>query len=711
MYLASIRLVNWRSYEEASFNFAQPTRRSPLVLIGAMNGSGKTSFLFSLYLGLFGRYGLRYVENFGSEGETELSYYGAAMRELRRQNADPDAPTVVRIEFRSTSSDVTSRSVVVERRWHFNSRGELLGSDEAEEVSAFLDGTQVEVLEYGNLEHARQWICRELFRPHLLPAFFFDGEQAQKLIASTGEGGVRKAVGVLFGTDSLRDLRHDLGSYSQKLRRTMGGAGESDERRHRLERKRQQRDEAEQALEADRRAADELAGRRERIRSRIDELVETLREASQLNEEFETARAARESAQGRLERAREMACGSARRLGLGLALAKRGGKIATQLEAEAKREEWLALRDATDGRREAILDIAMPEPDDLLAALSAETRAKLRERFRTAINEINKPPPEGCAANFRFPFVSGERRRALASRVRDVITGGRERLQEDARELRAAVDADRDARSALAVREPAPEAAAELTAELHRLQAEADEVAAKLDELDRSRIVGEAALRDLNAEVERTAGELEKLRPDERRLDVAERLRRALQQINDRLEPMVLEDLREEVTDRFRRIADRRYRRATVVFDESRRPRLELANGQSRPIDGMSGFERRSFGIAFSLALAEVAGVRLPLVIDTPLGNADSKYRRRLLEALVDCELDQVIVLTHDAEMPPGLAAEFADRTGQRFLIEYNDAKKRSEVHCDRFLHEPLHRATSDSRTDRSREALAEASA
>ena len=49
-------------------------------------------------------------------------------------------------------------------------------------------------------------------------------------------------------------------------------------------------------------------------------------------------------------------------------------------------------------------------------------------------------------------------------------------------------------------------------------------------------------------------------------------------------------------------------------------------------IEMMSGFERRSFGIAFSLALAEITQKRIPLVIDTPLGNADKEYRRRLLE-------------------------------------------------------------------------------
>ena len=68
-----------------------------------------------------------------------------------------------------------------------------------------------------------------------------------------------------------------------------------------------------------------------------------------------------------------------------------------------------------------------------------------------------------------------------------------------------------------------------------------------------------------------------------------------------------------------------------------------------------SGFERRAFGIAFTLALAEITKRRVPLVIDTPLGNADSEYRPRTLKALADFDLDQIIILTHDKEVTPDL--------------------------------------------------------
>lgn len=69
--------------------------------------------------------------------------------------------------------------------------------------------------------------------------------------------------------------------------------------------------------------------------------------------------------------------------------------------------------------------------------------------------------------------------------------------------------------------------------------------------------------------------------------------------------------------------------------------------------------------------LAEITRRRIPLVIDTPLGNADSEYRPRTLQALKNVDLDQVIILTHDEEVTPELAETIKSATAQTFLVEF----------------------------------------
>ena len=100
----------------------------------------------------------------------------------------------------------------------------------------------------------------------------------------------------------------------------------------------------------------------------------------------------------------------------------------------------------------------------------------------------------------------------------------------------------------------------------------------------------------------------------------------------------------------------------------------------------MSGFEKRSFGIAFSLALAGITQRRVPLVIDTPLGNADSKYRPRALRALADFDIDQVIILTHDQEVTPQLSRHIERSINQTFLVELRSREEGSLVSANKYF-------------------------
>ena len=58
-----------------------------------------------------------------------------------------------------------------------------------------------------------------------------------------------------------------------------------------------------------------------------------------------------------------------------------------------------------------------------------------------------------------------------------------------------------------------------------------------------------------------------------------------------------------------------------------------MEDGTRALLEMFSGFEKRSFGIAFRSRWPRSPSRRIPLIIDTPLGNADSEYRPRTLKA------------------------------------------------------------------------------
>ena len=154
---------------------------------------------------------------------------------------------------------------------------------------------------------------------------------------------------------------------------------------------------------------------------------------------------------------------------------------------------------------------------------------------------------------------------------------------------------------------------------------ERDGVTGRLGELDREVESAEQAVHALSKTIGELASELRDSAPHLRRVEVAERAAKTLDTLVEQLRPLALERMQESITKHFLRIADERFAGGRIEFGDGGQPVLVRAGEPGRQIGKMSGFERRAFGIAYSLALIEATGRRLPLVIDTPLGNADSR--------------------------------------------------------------------------------------
>ena len=55
MWISRLELTCFKGYQHQVFSFPEPTNGKNIVLIGGMNGYGKTSILEALYLCLYGK--------------------------------------------------------------------------------------------------------------------------------------------------------------------------------------------------------------------------------------------------------------------------------------------------------------------------------------------------------------------------------------------------------------------------------------------------------------------------------------------------------------------------------------------------------------------------------------------------------------------------------------------------------------------------------
>ncbi len=114
-------------------------------------------------------------------------------------------------------------------------------------------------------------------------------------------------------------------------------------------------------------------------------------------------------------------------MGIALALSRFVSPLQNRLKAEELRETWERLREGTIERADQVLNAAIPEPpssDPLLGNLSVEIREQVKERFRSALDQIYNHPPSGCASEYLFGHAKGDARRSLLEVIQRVRRQG-----------------------------------------------------------------------------------------------------------------------------------------------------------------------------------------------------------------------------------------------------------------------------------------------
>jgi DNA sulfur modification protein DndD len=174
--------------------------KKPVILIGGMNGRGKTTFLESVLLVLYGRRSFAFLES-------KLSY-PAYLRKLVNV-ADGTLKTYIELDF-IAGNDAGKHEFVLRREWS------MQYEEVKDTIRALRDGADDAFL-------SDNWA---MYVEELLPSaisnfFFFDGEKISELAIESTDEQMRNSIKMLLGIDVLdrleADLRKILADKSKKL--------------------------------------------------------------------------------------------------------------------------------------------------------------------------------------------------------------------------------------------------------------------------------------------------------------------------------------------------------------------------------------------------------------------------------------------------------------------------------------------------------------
>lgn len=207
--------------------------------------------------------------------------------------------------------------------------------------------------------------------------------------------------------------------------------------------------------------------------------------------------------------------------------------------------------------------------------------------------------------------------------------------------------------------------------------------------------MGKRRCEELEREINKIKKELEKYSNQniarqnaEHLIKAAAKVKETLSVFRQKLTERKLNKLENEVAECFRYLLHKSDLVHRVVID-AKTFSISLYDLEGHPVPKhrLSAGEKQLLAIAFLWGLARVSGRNLPVAIDTPLGRLDSSHRQNLIERYFPSASHQVILLSTDTEIGKFEVERLRklDAIAREYLLEYNPKKRQTTVKSGYF--------------------------
>ena len=676
MYLRSVKLINWRSYREARFDFPRPHGHRNVILVKAPNEYGKTSFFEAITLGLFGRDGLVLVPRArAAAGSNAIDRLGASYSQFLSKT----------LHHRATASGLAhcSVSIAVEdddgvpieltRTWHFRKNGSHKPADDA--LSIFHGSGREPVTAPAGIESCdewlRDWIAQRFLHAGLAEFFLFDGEQVQRYANREMSEQVRRGIEGLLGLPILRNLKESLAGYAQQRRISAAAPADSAVKKVEAEIA-----EIEEAIAEQRKRSEEAAAIMPGLANEIDELTRAIGGRG----EGTTAMV------GKLMQSEQHYRGEAKRamdtlLDLiqgDLALALAGSDLRKQtcarLAAEDKRERWETGRNEGNQNLDRFALELGRRIDALKPALENARRKAVIEAAKGAWDALWHPPPAGSADDYLHAGLTGSMRlktmedlRAVDNHTEGEIAGHLERY-------RVAVNnADATQRQWQELESTAPQTEQRIK-RLKEISAQQGQYKAQRDEAARIMQSKEGELASKRAELGRYVSRQGASAPALKRADHADRYAQLIEALLKDAVPSEVGEVAAEMTRAWKAMAHMPDRVDRIEITPQCEVKMMTADGEDLHVIDKSAGASQVFTQALITAITKVSGRTFPFVVDTPLARLSKAQRIGVLKTFTD-RPGQVILLSTDEEVVADKLDAIRSRLAAAYELKISDDK------------------------------------
>ncbi len=646
MIITRLTLKNFGVY--AGINSFEFTYRKPVVLIGGLNGRGKTTFLEAVLLALYGAHSFAY-------NESKYHSYGQYLKAFVNQ-ADGTYETFVELEFKLENDH--SEKYIVHREW--SGQGQRI----RERISVYRDGESDTFL-------TDNW---SMFMESILPSglsnfFFFDGEKIAELAVESTNAQMKESIKALLGITVLDALSNDLNRIVSRVSKKADNPIKTKE----LEVLREKKNQADVALQVlDEHIADlskELETAKKKIeKAHIEYTAKGGDIITQRQDLFNQRNMSALKVQQSKEQLVNLAAGE-----LPLYLVK---KLLEDIRAQAQKEqEARILGFAVDKVNSMFIDYAAIQPSGVtsIQEFIKYVEETARRESTDVVYNISDASLYQLDALLTRGFVKakGATLQAMADCVK-----GQEKIDEIDSYL--SVDIDESAITKLYKKIKA------LEQQISDL-----EVAIESEQKRRMTLHGEVikATTEYNRSVEQLLASLELNDDSDRVLKYTHTASSILSQYKVRLQERKIGILALTMTECYKKLANKKNLIENILIDPVTLDFCYMGSDANVvPKESLSAGEKQLMVISLLWALAICSKKKLPIIIDTPLSRMDSNHRLSLITTYFPQASEQTIILSTDSEIDAYYYDVMKENVGDEYTLIYDDEKKCSSIQKGYFL-------------------------
>lgn len=655
MWIQKIELSNFKAYQNQIFEFPEPEKGKNLVLIGGMNGHGKTTLLEAIYLCLYGEDATHHLARAGLRENAYAKFLQGALH----GNSHTKRSNAMRVLVRFMVMD--DYGFEITRSWFFNPSGGFQGQEvRLYEIRAGiprpLDAS----------EHLANVLYQHVVPAHLAPFFFFDGEEVKKLADQDRSEWIKQGMESLMGAVLVRQLRERLSQYLNNRRQGANAVdkAELDRMLSSVETKEAEKEalsiqlhECVEAIKVKTAALESLQERLITIGAgggNIKSVEDIIREEGERKRELDEC-----------EKTLEKLLGD--RLPFHLALPELHDSLRKNLKGERRLIEWEDRKKGLEPEKNRFAERLMSS--DKLVYFGRTERAGLEMAINEAWESLFWPRPDDCVESVLHDYLEPRQRLRLeesmlafrvgAVQIRDVVRKKTEiitrlRELENRRIQLQGIEDDGTLKK--------------LNEELQETQSSLNELNRRRGDLERQLTSLEATINQARADYERENARFLLAEPAQSVSRKAARVISLIDELLPKLFEQKTHDLSIKVSERFKSLAHRDWiNRIDISADGV--AQLFAADNQPVKFDKSAG-ENQIFATALFAGLADVSGYHIPLVVDTPMARLDSRHRQNLLEYWHSDAERQVILLSQDEEVDKELADSLAPYLAKTYLLE-----------------------------------------